>query len=384
MISSSFKKKITKIFRRLLEVFDMFAVKPSDVLTFKKEFYYSNWFTKTITVVTAISAFIYLIYQIIMVAQLTDGKINFYETSTINPEPLNFGVEGFFIAFGMQNSKSNEYAITELYEARLDAINKTTSVISNNLSLVPCSQVSNNLSNDFKNALQNNLSLFYCLENYNDLALEGTWDSNVFMSYQLTLRPAQNLSYDDANNFIDEFNFVMKYTTTQLDLDDSNSPVKKIVGDYFYPTDSSSFINIYFGFEPIIFNNNRSSLFDFYVKEYQMKGIVNVWEKYSAKSRPNTTLNDDFFTINLRFAQLEKQYSRTYTSLTTAFSNIGGLFNFITIIFNIFLLNCLRDALIQRISNEVLDYDEYIKMVDKDGGGPTMVDKDGGGPTMNG
>jgi len=352
-----------KIFRRLLEIFDMFAVKPSDILTFKDEFYYSTYLTKTITLVFAVLAVVYSIIQILDVVGLDNPKINFYETYTVDTDPLNFGDEGFFIAFSMQNATSNEYFNPEMYEPRLEALNKTTSY--KNITLVNCYNESQNISDNFKNILSDSLSFFYCLQNYNDLVLEGTWDSKIFLNYQLTIRPNQTLTYDAANKFIEESVFIMKYTTTQLNLDDANDPLTMIPGDYFLPTDSNSLINIFFGIAPVFFQNQRSSDVDLQVPIYTKKGIVNAWEKYSAKSR-QTNSTDDFFSINLRMAQIEKQYIRTYAGFSAAFSNIGGMFNFVSILFNLCLLNFLRNALIQRISNEVFDYHEYIDMFDKD------------------
>ena len=66
-------------------------------------------------------------------------------------------------------------------------------------------------------------------------------------------------------------------------------------------------------------------------------------------------------------AQVEKQYTRAYLGILVAFSNVGGLFHFVAILSNVFVLNFLRNALIQRVSNEVLDYREYIEMLDQQG-----------------
>ena len=165
-MKSPFKKKLSHLFRRLLEVFDMFAVKPSDVLTFKKEFYYSNWFTKTITLVIALLAVIYLILQIVNVVQLKNPNINYYETYTVDPNAINFGDQGFFIAFGLQNTLNNEYVDPKSYMLSFEALNKTSHF--REISLISCDLVNNKNFSSFKKSLQEP-SMFYCLENYKDL-----------------------------------------------------------------------------------------------------------------------------------------------------------------------------------------------------------------------
>lgn len=367
MKKSPFRKKLSHLFRSLLEIFDMFAVKPSDVLTFKKEFYYSNWFTKTITALIAISAISYLIIQIIDVVGLQNPSINFYETFTSDSttDSINFGQEGFFVAFALQNSQSNNYSNPGLYFPRLEAINPT---LTTTIPLILCDKVTDSKFSGFKRGLPDP-SLFYCLGNYSDLMLNGVRDKNFFLNYRLILRPGNNFTEAEANTFIDASTFVMKYTTTQIDLEDIYNPLKETVGDYFHPLDSDSMIDIYFGFTPIYFQNLKSSLLDIHVPTYSKPklGIVNGYEKFSSKSRQNKSLTTDFFSLNLRMAQVEKQYTRAYLGILVAFSNVGGLFHFVAILSNVFVLNFLRNALIQRVSNEVLDYREYIEMLDQQG-----------------
>ena len=367
MKKSPFRKKLSHLFRSLLEIFDMFAVKPSDVLTFKKEFKYSNWFTKTITALLAFSAISYLIIQIIDVVGLQNPSINFYETFTSDSttDSINFGKEGFFVAFALQNSQSNNYSNPGLYFPRLEAINPT---LTTSIPLILCDKVTDSKFAGFKRGLPDP-SLFYCLGNYSDLMLNGVRDKNFFMNYRLILSPGSNFTEEEANNFIDASTFVMKYTTTQIDLEDIYNPLKETMGDYFHPLDSDSIIDIYFGFTPIYFQNLKSSLLDIHVPTYSKPklGIVNGYEKYSSKSRQNKGLTSDFFSLNLRMAQVEKQYTRAYLGILVAFSNVGGLFHFVAILSNVFVLNFLRNALIQRVSNEVLDYREYIEMLDQQG-----------------
>ena len=99
--------KIGKYLRIFFETFDIFAVKPADIYTFKKSFYYSNIYTKISSTIVAIMLLTYFIILFTSTISHSDPTLNYFETFTRDPKAVNFGNNGYFLAFGIQlNNKS--------------------------------------------------------------------------------------------------------------------------------------------------------------------------------------------------------------------------------------------------------------------------------------
>jgi len=95
-------------------------------------------------------------------------KINFYETYTLNPDLINFGENGLFMAFSLENDTAGVQTMNlSFYEISLVLCDGLTVI--ENISLIPCNN--SHLINpgpypqDFQNFLNSldSPDKYYCL-----------------------------------------------------------------------------------------------------------------------------------------------------------------------------------------------------------------------------
>ena len=360
---------IATYLRVFIEMFDIFAVKPADIYTFKKSFYYSNVYTKISTLIVAMLVIGYFIFLLINVISHGNPNLSFYETYTTDPKLINFGENNYFTAFGIENLDGSIISDSTLFQIEMNIFDKT--VKKENIELENCSNIQNK-SDSFKKFLSDikTPENFFCLKDYRKFQLKGTWDSPNFYNIEVLLKPcnqtdgiSQCKSDDDINNFLKNANFIMKYKTSSIDPFNYDQPITERVGDYFQPLNDKEYTQMYIYFAPLLVSNKPTSNFD-QIDLESKTGILLLTEKYSAKDRSNT---DYFFSINMRLDSIGKNFYRTYQGWTDVLANLGGFFSCLKLIFNLILVRYVRAALMQRVSNEIFDYQQIIEQIQIEG-----------------
>ena len=348
-----------------MESLDLFAVKPADIYTFKKSFFYSTIYTKILTIIVAMSTIGYFSFRINGIIYHENPNLSFYETYSKDPSLINFGEENFFLAFGLENQNNSlVYADPSIFQMKMNINNKTKEF--DQIEFENCDSLykTGNVSTKFNKFLQElkTPESFYCLKDYSKFKLKGTYDSRDFFNIDLTIQPCNKTdatiickSDDDLNNFYTNSMFVMKYSTTSLEPFDYDNPLKEQVADYFQPLIPTKLTEIYLNFAPLLLSNKFTSIL-FAEESKPQNGILLISEKYSSKK----LLTDIFFRINFRLDKLQKNISRLYLSWIEIICSVGGFLAFLKALINLLLLGYVRSALIQRISNEIFDYQKIL------------------------
>ena len=359
---------IIKYLRFFIEIFDIFAIRPADIYTFKKSFYYSNIYTKISTTIVGILAISYFGYLFNDTISHDKPDPNYYETYSHNPELINFGENDYFIAFGIEDANGNLIADQTLFQLEMFILNK--SIILNQIELDNCSNIQNRSKSleMFLNKIENS-SNYFCLKNYMDFKLAGSWDSQDFLNIQLSFLPCVNTTENNENcksltemkDFISQSSFIMKYSTYRVEPFDYENPIQEIMGDYFQPLNPDDYTKMYLYFAGLTVYNRPISLFS-PISDKVDKGIIIKNEKFSTKNREES---DKFFSINMRLDSSEKYFYRTYKIWTDVLSSVGGFFCCLKLILNLILMRYLRIALMQRVSNEIFDYEKILEQSEK-------------------
>ena len=315
-------------------------------------------------------AIIYFVYSVHDIYLHTNPDIRFYETYTNEPPLLNFGTENKFIAVGLNTLDGAMIMDPSLFEIQINLINKNQLIKSFDLEV--CNRT--NKAQDFQNFIDQiqNPQSFYCLKDYSALQFQGTVGSQEFKFVDLWIKPCnQNeggvlcKNSSQLDEILKKSSFVLKYGTISLEPFDYETPLKQIVAEYFAPLNNLNLPEIFINFAQLhVQDKNKMSSMDiFQAQENSRNGILFSSEKYSVKPRNST---EPIFHLNLRLEKTQKTVLRIYETWIDVLSKVGGFVSFLNLALNLILTRFVRAALIQRLSNDVLDKKEMIKDLDPD------------------
>ncbi len=360
--------KILQCFRLFLESCDIFAASPADIFTFKKSFYYSTASTKFFSLFVAFLSIFYFASSAHNAFAHGNPDIRFSETQSIDPPTVNFSTENNSIAFGLQNRNGTALFFNQsFFEIEMKLYNKNGGLTDIELEL--CNETKNENVKSFLNLDQTPGSSLYCLKDYSSLELMGTWDSQTMKSADLWIKPCNSTkgerickNISEIADLLKESSFVMKYKTYSYDpLKDPFININKyIVGEYSTPLDNQYQPEIILSFAQLVVHQEyktKVSIMDWFESslEKDKKFIFYSSEKHSTKQRQNNG-TDPYFHISFQLDKTTKTYLLIYDTWIDILSKVGGFYSCLKLVFNIMLTRYVRAALIQRVSNEIFDY----------------------------
>lgn len=356
-------RKVKKGIVYFFEVCDIFSVPPAFVFTFKNKFRYSTISTKFMTFVVVILSCAGFIYFSENFIYSKNPQTLLSEEFSLNPEPVLIGGNTFMFSFAMENASNNYvpyidetiYKPEALLELRIEGYNSKQKIEIGPCGLEDLPSKDKEYSEYFyKNALDK----MYCFKNTSNLMMNGTWDSKIFKGLRVKFFPCKNDSNNTScksqeiiNNYIENNYMLMHYTSAQTILKNYDKPFNYATVDDFRLTSLKLAYQLYLSFGRVRVETDSGI----------MKESLDVNEGInlvSANLIPYISSKDEFYTFYLRLDPLTKVYKRKYDKILEVLSQIGGLIRVLTI-FGAFLLKpFLEEAILQRVSNEIFDYEE--------------------------
>jgi len=353
----------------IIEAIDIFSYPCSFLFTFKGKFHYSTVSTKIMTIFIFSLSLLSLFYFGRNVLSKTNPQCILNEIYDADPEAVYMDANSFFFTFSMENNSNSYkpfidesiYKVAVFSEKR---INETLTYSAINMIRCDESHLPTN-NEDVKNYfIKNHYQDFY-FQNYSEVLMEGTWDSDVFTDIQILIRPCDNYtdnntcqSPDVIKSKIEGGNFVMHYTSFQTDLNNYDAPLKIAAVDDFEPTTLQSTTQIYYSFSKVQVQTDVGVFTENFIYH---EGVNLDSSKVNFYQYTN---NDSFLNLYLRFDSNVKITTRKYDNILDILSKVGGLLRILTVFGFLFLRPFLSDALLQRISNEAFDYEECLNEID--------------------
>lgn len=199
----------------------------------------------------------------------------------------------------------------------------------------------------------------YCFKNTSDLMMNGTWDSKIFKGLRIKFFPCTNDSTNNnscesqevINDYIENNYLLMHYLSAQTILKNYDRPFNLATADDFRLTSLKIANHLYLSFGRVKVETDVGIL----KESVDTNEGINL---VSANLIPYIATKGEFYNIYLRLDPLTKVYKRKYDKILEVLSQIGGLIRVLTI-FGAFLLKpFLEEAMLQRVSNEIFDYEE--------------------------
>ena len=358
------RDKLTRFF----EIIDIFSYPPSFLFTFKGKFRYSTTSTKIMTIligILTIMSFFYFGRNFI-------NKANPFMTVTeeygINPSPISMNRETFLFTFAMENvSNSNRPFIDEsIYKVNASCATRSNEKTNKSYLTIEKCQLENIPSQnlEIKNYfINNNYSQMYCFQNYSQVLLNGTWDSEIFKDIRIQIRACDNKTDNNTcksseliNSMLEGSYLIMHYLSVQTNFDDYDSPIKMFAVDDFQPTSLKYGNNYYIYFGKVKIETDNGFLSENIITNENMKFI----STKSGNNLPQPEPGEAFITVYLRLAGITQITKRKYDNFLDVLSKIGGIIRIFTIMGALLLKPFLEQSILQRVSNETFDYEEVI------------------------
>ena len=358
----------------ILEALDIFSIPPSFLFTFKNKFQYSTFSTKCMTFIVTIfsvSSFFYFANDFINLANPQSLLIEEYDK---NPGIVNFGPNDFFFAFALENS-TNKYLpfIDEtIYkvEAQLEIKNET-GLYRKNLAVGGCDNTDFPIDQNLRNFSEShNFTSMYCLKNYSQIMMNGSWDSDVFKGVKIKLRPCNNTldgitckSSDIINQYLESKFFLMRYVTAQTNLDNYDTPISLSMSDDFRQVSFRLAMSVYLYFGRIKVQTDTGWFQESFVTQEAVSLTSSTFLPYV------NTYDQNLFTVYLRLDAVSKVTKRKYDKILNILSNVGGMMRVLSVLGAFILKPFLKEAMLQRVSNETFDYRQIMEdLGEKDDG----------------
>ena len=346
----------------IIEAIDIFSYPCSFLFTFKGKFHYSTVSTKIMTIFIFSLSLLSLFYFGRNVLSKTNPQCILNEIYDADPEAVYMDANSFFLP-SLWKIIPIVISLSLIFSEK--RINETLTYSAINMIRCDESHLPTN-NEDVKNYfIKNHYQDFYCFQNYSEVFMEGTWDSDVFTDIQILIRPCDNYtdnntcqSPDVIKSKIEGGNFVMHYTSFQTDLNNYDAPLKIAAVDDFEPTTLQSTTQIYYSFSKVQVQTDVGVFTENFIYH---EGVNLDSSKVNFYQYTN---NDSFLNLYLRFDSNVKITTRKYDNILDILSKVGGLLRILTVFGFLFLRPFLSDALLQRISNEAFDYEECLNEID--------------------
>ena len=350
-----------------LEAIDFFAITPACLFTYKMKLSYSTLYTKTMTILVIMISILGFLYFSRSFLSKSNPQTVLSEEYTQNPSQVLMNKEFFLLNFALQN-KTNDFIpfIDEsVYKPEVFLNKRQNEVIfPMKVSIGPCVKEDlPSIDEDLKNYfLDRHYSSMYCFKDYSQILLNGTWDSEIYKELLITVRPCEN-STDEITckpkEFIEkaiEGSFVViQHTSLVLDLNSYEKPLKVFAVNNFQPISLIMATSMYLQFCETVVETDTGYI----NKDARNDGGMNlISQKFNLFVNKE---NNDFIRIYVRLDRIKKKFSRSYDKLQDVLAEVGGLMRFFTFLGSLLLQPFLKEALLQRVSNDIFDFGDYFE-----------------------
>lgn len=348
----------------LLEAVDIFAIMPATLLTYKGKLTYSTIYTKTLTVFVVIVSILGFCYFSLNFLQKSNPQNVLSEEYSLNPPPVQMNRELFLLNFAMQN-KSNNLApfwdetiyIPEVFISKRqneETVNSSVKIRHCTLEDLPSEDLE--LKSYFE---QRHYEDMYCFQNYSEILVNGTWDSDIFKELLISIRICDNTtdngtckSEEIIRKTIEGSFIVIQHTSVILDLNNYESPLKVFAMNNFQPVSLNLATSMYLSFGQVSLETDIG---------YVSRDIDHK-EGISLISQKNNLYKSDdgtFIKVYVRLDRIKKKIFRSYAKLQDVLSMVGGLMRFLTFFGSLLLHPFLKEALLQKVGNDTFDYGDF-------------------------
>lgn len=345
---------------------DMFSIKPSSRITFQNKDVYSSkpgQFFTLLTFFTSLGAFIYFGLNMFLKLHPNTTIAEHYQST---PEFLNITNEMLFMSFGMQNISTNAFIIDEtIYVPKFSVIkrNKTHILFETTVSLRPCTINDLPLNSDLYEYFDINPIIgMYCIENYFNLEIEGSEDSNLHAYIDFKIDKCDNQtsslkckSDEEISNFFDSTRFYTTLTLASIDALDYQNPFNLHGGFYAIPTQSDQKGNIFFNFQHLDVYTDDGFIFE---NRRRLKGMTKSSDTIYFTHKKNS---DPFIHLTIQMEEVLKKYERSYEKLQSILAKTGGAIQILLIFFGILARPVVHFNFYRDLGNEYFDYEYSIK-----------------------
>ena len=357
-----------------LEAFDIFSYPLSFLFTFKGKFRYSTVSTKALTLFTCAFTFASFFYFARNYLSKSNPQSLLTEQYDVNPGEVIMDPNSFMFTFALENKSNHSRPFIDKTIYKVEAFIETRKNEMINLTqidVIPCDEkhIPNEnpeLRDYFNKSYFENL---YCFQDYTKVFMKGTWDSNEFFDIKIKVRACDNTTDDNTckstteiSKMIEGGTLVMHYTVFRTDVSSYEAPLKIIALDDFQKTTLEFTTVSYLFFSKVLVQTDTGVFQESFSYD---EGIDVVSSKSSLYK--SLTPTDGFLIIYLRLDPTKKLTTRKYDNLLDVLSKVGGIMRILTVFGALLLKPFLEAAMLQRVSNETFDYEDYLNdnMVDK-------------------
>ena len=285
------------------------------------------------------------------------------------------------IMFGLINNNSSLIEINQNYfdisvwKQSLTPINNSEALISySRLELEYCNE--SIYKNKYPEMKKYNLSKYLCIKPNQNLTIKGRYGDtinnynsiNIYFSVCITDDCIKNNDLNELYNILYNSYFSMHYLYDTIDHYNYSSPFNKAFRNENFQISPIVFKKFLYYFSSIKYISDNGILF---VKERKFKSYTfdHLYLDFVGRNNTDSTTSYDeknfskIIQISLSCADYSVIYRRNYLKITDIFSQIGGLIDFIFIVFNSIKIYFSRKSLIVDISNNLVfnDSTNYIK-----------------------
>lgn len=357
-----------------LEAIDIFSYSPSLLFSFKGKFRYSTMPTKLMTIIVGILTIISFFYFSTDYLSKSNPLNILSEEYSKNPKEVTMNREKFLFMVSLENYTDNfkPFIDESIYNIKAEI---ETKEIDGKITYTPlrmriCNEThipSNDpeLQKYFKNSYYESM---YCFDDYSQIILNGTWDSEVFKNVKIQIQPCYSSNPDNNScqsqkiikNYLEGGFLVMRYTSVRTDLNNYENPLKVFAVDDFQPTSLKMAANMYLYFGQVKIETKNDILKSEPINHEGMNMLSSKYGLYEKRSE-----SDAFMTIFLRLATTTRITKRKYDNILDVLYKVGGIIRIITFICSLLLKPFLEKYLLQTISNETFDYENLFKLEEK-------------------
>ncbi len=285
------------------------------------------------------------------------------------------------IMIGLLNNNSSLIEINQNYfdvsvwKKSLTPINNSDAVISySRLELEYCNE--SIYKNKYPEMKRYNLSKYLCVKPNQNLEIKGRYGDTINNYNSINIYFSVCISDDCMNNnnkkeiykILGNSYFSMHYLYDTIDHYNYSFPFNKAFRNENFQISSNVFKKFLYYFSSIKYISDNGILF---IKEKKYKSYTfdHVYLDFVGRNNLDSTTSYDnknfskIIQISLSCADYSVIYRRKYLKITEIFSQIGGLIDFIFIVFNSITIYFSRKSLIVDISNNLVfnDYSNNIK-----------------------
>ena len=145
----------------------------------------------------------------------------------------------------------------------------------------------------------------------------------------------------------------MQYTSVILDLNNYEKPFKIFGVNDFQPISLKMANDMYLYFGQVEIDTDVGYIDQEYLSQ---TGVNLISQKFTVYEN---TEDSTFINIYLKLDRIRKRISRKYDKLQETLSKVGGLMRFFTFMGYLLLQPFLKEALLQRVSNDIFDYGDF-------------------------